>query len=202
MLDPDSGSPASRRVFTMIGPLTKARASTRIVLQAHGSLEPQVAYAATVVRQIAERIQPIEVIDRESRHGFRRCQPDVHSHPTATVFLEAQSPPAKHSAARRAEVNFQRRICFARAGVAGARARDMDALTFVVIRPQRAVLATECAVAGGDAAWITFQGPAQSAAVAGSFSMAPSCPRRGSDLSGDRERHRKRTRRIGSSRRQ
>jgi hypothetical protein len=52
-------------------------------------LEPQVSYAAAVAWQIVERIQPIEMVDREIRNGFRRCKSKIYSHAPASIFPEA-----------------------------------------------------------------------------------------------------------------
>jgi hypothetical protein len=52
-------------------------------------LEPQVSYAAAVAWLIVERVQPIEMVDRETRNGFGRRKSKIHSHAPASIFLEA-----------------------------------------------------------------------------------------------------------------
>jgi hypothetical protein len=53
------------------------------------ALEPQVPYTAAVARKIVERIQPVEMVDREIRDGFGRCEANIYSHAPASIFLEA-----------------------------------------------------------------------------------------------------------------
>ncbi len=69
-------------------------------------LEPQVSYAAAIAWQVVEPIKPIEMVDRQVRNGFRRCEPKIYSHAPASIFLKAQSSPAKHATTRWAEVYF------------------------------------------------------------------------------------------------
>jgi hypothetical protein len=53
------------------------------------SLEPEISHAATVAWQIIERVQPIEMIDRKIRDGFRGRQSNIHSYAPSTVLLQA-----------------------------------------------------------------------------------------------------------------
>ena len=50
---------------------------------AHHFLEPHVAYAAPVARQIIISIQTVEMIDRQVGDRLRRRQPDIDSNPPA-----------------------------------------------------------------------------------------------------------------------
>jgi hypothetical protein len=108
-------------------------------------LEPVISDASTVARQVLERIQPIEVIDRDLRDRFGLGQPKVYRDTAAPVFVFLVCAPEGDTAADQTKVELDRRASHVPLGLA----ENSDALIFVVIGPEHAVAATHGAVASG-----------------------------------------------------
>src|SRR4051794_3879436 len=79
--------------------------------------EPEIADAPTVGWKITERIQSIEVIDRQMRDRVRWGEPQVDRHAPPPVLLKPQTTPAQHVPAGWAEVDLERRIGFSGPGI-------------------------------------------------------------------------------------
>lgn len=104
-------------------------------------LEPNVANAASVARQVGKRFEAIEMVDREVGDRFRRREPEIDGNAAPPVGLKLQAAPAQHASAGWTKVDFKRRLGAVGAPVGRARSEDADALVFIVIRPEHAVAA-------------------------------------------------------------
>lgn len=125
---------------------------------------PLVGDPAMVCGFIFERSQTVEVADRQVLYGVRIVsQPQVHGDPSASVVLRSDAAPPCHAAAGGAEVKFDFPVA---PDVMCCRARGGDAFIDPIIRPERAIAAADCAVAGGGGLRITCKGPVNRAAVA------------------------------------
>lgn len=130
-------------------------------------LKPQVANAPTVARQVFERIQPVEMIDRKLCHCLWRRQTKVDRHATAPVGFEAKPAPTQHAATGRTEANFKGGVGFGSARVSGGRAMKVNALALIVVRPKGPVTTAKGAVAGRRRARLAFERPRGAFAMAG-----------------------------------
>ena len=110
-------------------------------------------------------IEPVEMIDHESRDGLGRRESDIDGYATASILVDAQSSPAKHATTCWAEVDFQAGLRFVRSCVDAARSRNSNSFAFIVVRPQGSISAAERTVAGGYRARVALQAPAQCAAM-------------------------------------
>lgn len=125
--------------------------SGRVSILAVGS-EPEIAHAALLGWKVFKRVQAVEMIDRQILNEIRRRKPDVDGHAPAAILSKPQAAPAQDTGAGWAEQDFERRLVPVGAGVGGGLTGESDALSFVIISPQRAVASAERAVAGGDRA--------------------------------------------------
>ena len=105
------------------------------------------------------------MINRQILNEIRRRKPHVDGDAPAAILSKPQAAPAQDTGAGWAEQDLERRLVPVCAGVGGGLTGESDALSFVVIGPQRAVAAAKRAVAGGDRARITFECPACLAAM-------------------------------------
>ena len=110
-------------------------------------LEPQIPNTAAVAGKIVDGLEPVKMVDLKVRDSLERRKPNIHCYTSATVLFKVQSTPAKHACALGKEVNFESRIRLLSARKDGARPGDADARVFVIVSPERAVPATERAVA-------------------------------------------------------
>src|SRR5919109_4151516 len=94
-----------------------------------GRSGPVVTDAASAPRQVRERIQAVEVIDRNRRDRLRlgKSHVDCHSAPSSSV--EHSSAPVRRSAGPRTEIQTQRVGADIGRGLAG----DPDTFAFIVI---------------------------------------------------------------------
>jgi hypothetical protein len=103
--------------------------------------KPHIPNATTIRRQVLGRIQPVKMIDRQIRDGFRRRQPYIDGYSQAAVFPLLQAAPGHNARAGRTEKDFERRIGHAGMGVGAHWPRDVDALIGVVVGPKNAIAA-------------------------------------------------------------
>ena len=106
------------------------------------------------------------MVDGEMCNVVRIAQPDIDRNAAAAIVIKAQTTPAQHASTIWTEMDFERGVGLSVPHVDTGFALDPDALILVIIRPKRAIAATQCAVASGDRTRITAQGPACFSAVA------------------------------------
>src|SRR5689334_17301134 len=129
------------------------------------SSEPVIADAPPVARQVFERVESVETVDRYSRNGIRLGEPKVDGDAPTSLLAGLVRAPESDATARDAEVEFDRLA----AHVEARRPRHVDTLTLVAVSPENPVTAAYRAVADGRAVGFAFEAPAYGAAVAGSF---------------------------------
>src|SRR5690349_19695044 len=138
-----------------------ARRPVSIVLSL--TSEPVVGHTSTVASNIVEGVEAVEVIDRNFRDSLRiERESQVDGDAPPALFVDVQPAPKRDAAARPAEVEAQRLAAHVRL----RRARNGDALTFVVVSPERAVATTGGAIAGRGAIRHTCELPSNRAAQA------------------------------------
>src|SRR4051794_26677562 len=98
---------------------------------------------AAIPRQVLERVESVEVIDRKVSNRLRLSEPQIYCSAPSSLFVDRTRTPRHHAAAGRTEMKLDRLASH----VDLSRAGEMDAFAFEVINPQHAVATTECAVA-------------------------------------------------------
>src|SRR5204862_6901866 len=100
---------------------------------------------ATVLTEVLELVEAVEVLDRHLGDRPRLGEAQVDSDAAPAVLVRLQAAPVRDAAAGGAEVEAERIA----AHVGGRRPGDADAGVFPVVGPEHAVPATGGAVAGG-----------------------------------------------------
>src|SRR5262245_36269265 len=96
-----------------------------------------VGNASAVSRQVFERVQPVEVVDRNQGHGIRLGQPKVDGDAAPPLRIRLSRTPEGDAAANWTKVELERL-----APHVGLRvARVMDAFALEVVGPEHAVAA-------------------------------------------------------------
>src|SRR5687767_5482060 len=144
-------------------------------------LEPVVGNTAPVSGKIVERVQSIEVVDGDLRHGVRLCKTQVHGDPQPSFLVPLQPAPEGHAAAGGAKVKFEGLAPDIRLRLA----RDLDAFILKVVCPEDAITSARRAVAGRCTVGLAVEYPPHFATEAGSLnhrlpSLLASSPRSGS----------------------
>src|SRR5262245_29760192 len=98
---------------------------------AGASSEPVVADALPVARQVFERVEALEMVDREVRDGARLGQAEVDGDAAASFLVGFERAPVGDATALGAEMELDRLA----ADVHRGRSRDMDAFVLVVVCP-------------------------------------------------------------------
>src|SRR5262245_23791068 len=125
-----------------------------IVIQ-QGASEPVVRNAAPISWEILEAYEPVEMVDRKMRDGFRLGEPNIDCDATPAVFVCFNAPPIRYATADGAKVKLDR---FPPHVVLGT-ARDVDSFAFEVVNPQHAVPTTDGAIARRGRLRHTFEAP-------------------------------------------
>lgn len=114
---------------------SRTEIQTETPLRASRPLKPQIPHTSPIARQIVECFQPVEMIDRQMRHLFRRREAEIDRYAAAAVRVEAQAAPAQHAAAGRTKTDFESGRGHADARVGAGLAENANSLAFVIIGP-------------------------------------------------------------------
>src|SRR5688572_9016752 len=128
--------------------------------------EQDVAEATTIPREVVMAAEAIVASERKRSHCLRLCQPHIDPHAAPPVCAGLALAPISNAAAARAEVEAEPLVA---PRIQRGRARDLDTLVLVVVRPERAVAAADGAVAGGGGLRHAAEAPAHRAAVTDTF---------------------------------
>lgn len=117
---------------------------------------PVVADATPVERQVLERVEAVEVVDRNLRDGVRFGEPEIDGDAPAPFGIVRLRKPVRHAAAFGTEVELERLAADVGPCVSG----DPDGFVFVVVGPQHAVTPARRAVARRRSVGLTVELPA------------------------------------------